>query len=171
MFCGSIDGTHCLIEEPRKFPDSKWYSHKFHGPALTYQIVLSLHESKVLSIIGPYPAGNSDLTVYRMEDGIKNMIPHGSRLIGDRGYVGEPETISTPNDHDTLRAAQFKGRARSRHETFNGRLKDFNVLDQAYRHTGRQAIVLDDYEDHKQIFESVCILVQYDLQYLPLFAA
>jgi hypothetical protein len=171
MFCGSIDGTHCLIEEPRKFPDSKWYSHKFHGPGLTYQIVLSLHESKVLSIIGPYPAGNSDLTVYRMRDGIKHMIPHGSRLIGDRGYVGEPETISTPNDHDTLRAAQFKGRARSRHETFNGRLKDFNILDQAYRHTGRQAIVLDDYEDHKQIFESVCILVQYDLQYLPLFAA
>ena len=158
-----------MIEEPRKFPDRKWYSHKFHGPALTYQIVLSVHESKVLSIIGPYPAGNTDIIVFRKGGGIKELIPHGTRLIGDRGYAGEPEKISAPNEHDTLRATQFKGRVRSRHETFNGRLNDFNVLDQAYRHSGRQPVVSDIYDDHKQVFESVCILVQYDLKYLPLF--
>ena len=169
MFCGSIDGVHCKIEEPRKFPDTMWYSHKFHGPALTYQIILSIHESKVLSIIGPYGAGNTDINVFRFEDGIKDKIPHGCCLIGDRGYAGEADKISRPSDHDILCAAQFKGRCRSRHETFKGRLKDFNILDQPYRHTGRQLVVLADYDDHKQIFESVCILVQYDLKYLPLF--
>jgi hypothetical protein len=127
-----------------------------------------LHESKVLSIIGPYPAGESDMKVFRKEDGLMTKIPFGHRLIGDRGYVGEEDKISTPNDHDTLLASQFKGRARSRHETFNGRLKAFNILNQAYRHSTQQKIV-DNFDDHKQIFESVCILIQYDLKYVPLF--
>jgi hypothetical protein len=58
---GSIDGTHCPIQEPRRAPSSIWYSHKFNGPGLTYQIVLSTCEDKVLSAVGPFPAGESDL--------------------------------------------------------------------------------------------------------------
>jgi hypothetical protein len=133
-----------------------------------YEIILSLTSSKVLSINGPFPAGVPDMSVFRSDDGIMNKIPPERRLIADRGYNGCDEKLSVPNDHDTLRASKFKGRARSRHETFNGRLKEFNILNQSYRHSPKKVDV-DTYDDHKTLFESVCILVQYDLKYVPLF--
>lgn len=166
----SIDGVHCDIEEPRKCPSKKWYSHKSNGPGLTYQIILSLHENKLLSVIGPYPAGETDLHVFRKRDGIINQIPPGKRLIGDRGYVGEDEKISTPNEHDALEVFRYKNRARSRHETFNKRLKEFNVLSCRFRHLHYYAAQRSyDLDKHKKVFESICILVQYDLKHRPLF--
>ena len=33
----SVDGTDCRIYEPEPF-DTKWYSHKFNGPGLRYEI-------------------------------------------------------------------------------------------------------------------------------------
>lgn len=161
---------HCSIQEPRKIPSSKWYSHKTNGPALTYQVILSVREQRVLSVIGPYPAGESDLRVLRKEDGILNKIPPGKRIIADRGYNGERDKIATPNDHDTLVTSHFKDRARARQETFNARLKVFNVLDRPFRHLSKSNLE-EDYSlnEHKRVFESVSIMVQYDLQYRGLF--
>jgi DDE superfamily endonuclease len=124
----------------------------------------------VLSVIGPYPAGQSDLQVFRKLDGIMDMIPPGRFIIGDRGYNGEPEKISTPNDHDSMIALNLKNRARARHETFNARLKEFKILDLPFRHLNfspTQGIY--SLEEHKQVFESICIMIQYDLEYRPLF--
>lgn len=161
---------HCSIQEPRKIPSSKWYSHKTNGPALTYQVILSVREQRVLSVIGPYPAGESDLRVLRKEDGILNKIPPGKRIIADRGYNGERDKIATPNDHDTLVTSHFKDRARARQETFNARLKAFNVLDRPFRHLSKSNLE-ENYSlnEHKRVFESVSIMVQYDLQYRGLF--
>jgi hypothetical protein len=49
----------------------------------------------------------------------------------------------------------FKARVKSRHETFNGRIKSFLVLAMPFRH---------DISQHKQCFESVCLAVQYDIE-------
>jgi DDE superfamily endonuclease len=160
--------VHCHIEEPKKFPSTKWFSHKFHGPGLTYQIVLSLHEDKVLSVVGPFPAGMPDISVFREAGGIFHLIPPDKRLIGDNGYNGEPTKIVTPNDHDSLIASKYKGRARARQETFNARLKEFNILAQTFRHANKRDNV-ENLDDHQRVFESVCALIQYDLQYVPLF--
>jgi DDE superfamily endonuclease len=84
LYVGSIDGTHCPIEEPRQRPD--WYSHKIHRSALTYQIVASIQESKILSIKGPYPAGMPDISVFKLRDGVLSLIPANKRLIDDKGY-------------------------------------------------------------------------------------
>jgi hypothetical protein len=124
----------------------------------------------VLSIIGPYPAGESDLRVFRKPDGIIDMIPPGKRLIGDNGYNGEEAKIATPNDHDALETLHFKNRVRARHETFNKRLKEFGALNRKFRHLHFNTDDGNyDLSKHQQVFESICILVQYNLQYRPLF--
>jgi hypothetical protein len=129
-----------------------------------------VHEQKVLSVIGPYPAGESDLRVLRKQDGILNKIPPGKRIIADRGYNGERDKISTPNEFDSLVTSHMKDRARSRQETFNSRLKVFNVLDRPFRHLSKSDLEEDyNLNEHKRVFESVSIMVQYDLKYRGLF--
>ena len=38
----SIDGTDCRIEEPSPF-DEKWFSHKFKGPGVRYEIGIAVN--------------------------------------------------------------------------------------------------------------------------------
>jgi hypothetical protein len=104
---------------------------------------------------GPFRAGEHDITIFRKPGGIMNTIPVGAQVIGDRGYRGEPEKVSTPNRHDSYTAATFKRRAQSRHETYNQRLKSFQILGGKFRHK---------IEKHKVAFEAVCVIVQYDME-------
>jgi DDE superfamily endonuclease len=157
----TIDGTHCKIFEPRKDPGSKWYSHKFNGPGLTYELVIHVHTQKLLWVNGPYEAGMSDLQVARQPDGILAKIPDGRKIIADKAYRGESNKFATPNEHDTINTAKFKGRARARHETYNKRIKDYQIIRQQFR---------NNLIKHKTAFEAVCILVQYDIEHgNPLF--
>ncbi len=154
-FIATIDGTHCRIREQRSDPNSNWYSHKYNGPALNYELAIDLNESKLIWINGPYRAGVPDITVFRKPDGFKEKIPGRTQVIGDRGYRGEPTKISTPNPHDSEVAGGYKRRARARHESFNQRIKIFKILDSKFRH---------DIEKHKVAFEAVCVIVQYDMK-------
>jgi hypothetical protein len=92
--------------------------------------------------------------MYRMEGGLKSKIPANKRLIGDSGYPKEPQ-ISRHNMFDSPMVRIFKKRARARHEAFNGRIKNFSVLDQRFRHGVAK---------HKACFEAVCVMVQYDME-------
>lgn len=173
FFLASVDGVHCDIQEPRKVPDKKWFSHKSNGPALTYQVVLALRENTVLQIAGPYLAGEHDITVFRKPDGILRHIPPGKRIVADRGYNGEEgrEVLSVPSHlHDSLIATNFKKRARARQETFNIRLKEFKILAVPFRHLKKLPTEAEySLEEHKRVFESITIMVQYDLKYRSLF--
>ena len=63
--------------------------------------------------------------------------------------------MAVTNPRDTLTVRRFKNRARARHETINGRIKSFQVLDVPYRH--REL-------NHASVFEAVCVAVQYDME-------
>jgi DDE superfamily endonuclease len=156
----TVDGIHCRINEPRTDPGSKWYSHKFHGPGVTYEVGISLVEGRILWISDSYPAGESDINVFRKPGGIMEKIPPGKKVIADKGYRGEHDKISTPNHHDSLNAKMFKKRALARHETLNKRLNDFKILSERYCH---------GFPTHKVAFPAVCVLVQNDLNASPLF--
>lgn len=91
----------------------------------------------------------------QMPDGILDMIPDGFKIIGDNAYRGVPEKFSAPNPHDTKNVASFKGRARARHETFNKRIKDYQIINQQFR---------NKLAKHKIAFEAVCVLVQYNIE-------
>ena len=158
----SVDGTHCPIEEPRPF-SKIWSSHKLgQKPGVNYQVGLSIYESKVLWVYGPAPPGPlNDIAVFR--DRLKHKIPDGKRVIGDEGYRGEPEYVSTKNNFDPRYMAEFKERVLARHESFNQRLKTFECLTTKFRH-GISA--------HKWAFEAVCVIAIYDVENgFPLFDA
>lgn len=130
-----------------------YYSHKFNQAGLGYELGVSVYENKLLWMKGPKEASRHDLTTYREE--LKNKIPGGKRAIGDTGYRGEPTTISAPNRHDQEELRKFKSRARLRHETFNGRLKNFHCLAERFRH---------GIDKHHICFEAICVIVQYQLE-------
>jgi DDE superfamily endonuclease len=162
VLIATVDGTHCRIYEQRKDPSPKWFSQKFNGPGLTYEIIIDVRRQQVLHINGPHEAGQNDIGVFRKPEGVSDRIPAGKKLIGDKGYRGEPDKISTPSPHDALDAAEYKKRARARHETFNKRIKSFGMLKQTFR---------SDIAYHRMAFEAVCVLVQYDIETdHPLFA-
>jgi hypothetical protein len=106
-----------------------------------------------------------DLTIFRAANGLKEMIPQGKRVIADNGYTSTQEQgiLSTPNSHDIREVRKFKSRARARHESFNGKVKNFRCLAEQFRH---------GVPNHKIVFEAVCIIVQYQLENgSPLFDA
>jgi hypothetical protein len=168
----SVDGVHCTISEPRQHASSTWYSHKTHGPGLAYEIAISIQENKVVHIHGPFPAGVPDLTIFRSPDGLKSKLPASKFATADRGYRGEP-ALRLPNERDTKVAKNFKKRSQARHETFNSRLKGFKILSTRFRHShnGRKQQGITCHDNHKAVFEAVCVLLQFDMENgHPLFA-
>jgi hypothetical protein len=155
IFIISVDGVHCRVQEVRKDPSAKWFDHKSHGAGLAYELGIAIRSGKLVWIKGPFPASTHDVTIFRDEDNpdnsLKQFIGEQQRAIGDSGYSGEPNKVSITRPGDSAEVKKFKARVKSRHETFNGRLKCFNVLDTAFRH---------DISQHQQCFEAVCIAVR-----------
>jgi len=155
-FIASVDGVHCRIEEPldpefRKNP--KYYSHKFHQAALAMEVALDLFEDQVIWVNGPFPASTHDLTIFR--EGLKNKIPVGKKVIGDKGYRAEEAFVSTHNRLDDEDVRTFKKRALARQEAFNKRLKEFACLSGRFRHKVKQ---------FKVYFMAVTVICQYQLE-------
>lgn len=153
----SVDGTHFRIKEPRKEPSKSYYSYKFNKPGAAYEIGLDLHESRCVWLNGPFHASVNDLGMFRAEGGLKEILPPNAKVIADKGYIGE-DAMSTPNEFDSEEVKNFKRRARARHEDFNSRLKEYAVLSERFRYTK------DPYEQHKILFQTICVIVQYTLE-------
>jgi DDE superfamily endonuclease len=155
-FLISVDGTHCPYHEV-KHPvlpyDPQMYSHKTNQPALAYEVALSLHESKVVSVRGPFKASVHDKTIFNSY--LRDLIPQGCMGIADRGYRGA-HNLSTPNDFDTPELKEYKERARARQESLFRRVKTFSAVRDQYRHK-----VI---EKHQWTFEAVCVIVQYQFE-------
>jgi hypothetical protein len=116
---------------------------------------ISIRENWLVWNSGPFLPSTHDITIFRKPDGLMSKIPDGKKAIGDSGYRGEPSKVATKNHLDSEEVAKFKNRVRARHETFNGRIKFFKVLDERFRH---------GLDKHKLCFEAVCVLTQYELE-------
>ena len=75
--------------------------------------------------------------------------------VADKGYRGERTLISIPSSQDSNEVRDFKARALSRHETFNGRMKNFDCLAEVFRH---------GIEKHQQCFDAVVVICQLQLE-------
>jgi hypothetical protein len=153
-------------------PGSAHYSHKFNGAGVSYELGIAIYSSRLVWISGPFPASRHDLTIFRGgkpneprdPNALISKIPQGKKGIGDSAYTAEARengkmAVTLNEDSDVLK--KFKARAKARHETFNGRLKAFQVLDIPFRH--RQLL-------HGSVFEAACVAVQYDMDNgYPLF--
>jgi hypothetical protein len=121
---------------------------------MSYEIAIAIHESRVLAINGPFDASKADITIFR--DQLKDAMPKGKRGIGDSGYQGEPGKLSFHRPAHSKEMTNFINRVRARHENFNARIKNFNILSNCFRS--------NDKAKHKMAFEAVCILCQYDME-------
>ena len=52
----SVDGTDCRIYERYPFK-CKWYSHKFKGPGLRYEVGMCMFRDEICWVTGPFPCG------------------------------------------------------------------------------------------------------------------
>jgi len=121
----SIDCTDVRIREPQPF-DPKWYSHKFHGPGLRYELAVSI-AGDIVWINGPYPAGSSpDLSIYT--ETLRHKLVRNEVVVGDATYRDVTCVYDDGMNLETLR------KIRARQESVFGRMKIFNVLCHRYRH-------------------------------------
>lgn len=120
----SLDGIDFPINEPTPF-DKKWFSHKFKGAGLRYEIGIGIGCGEIVWASGPYPCGDwpdikiaKDLYIHCLREGEVTLADKGYRLAS---HFKQP---STP----------YEKRILARHETANGRLKNFKVLNMKFRH-------------------------------------
>ena len=122
--------------------DEKECSEKLKQCACKFEIAIHLWKSQVVWINGPFRGGKHDKTIF-VEDGLGDIIPKGKIIIVDRAYkikdaqkeYKDKVSMQRPTDNKELN--EFKSRARSRHEKFNGRMKRWSILSgDTFRHGG-----------------------------------
>jgi len=96
------------------------------------------------------------MTVFR--EGLKGQMSPGKKAICDGGYAtSAPDEVSMmafPNSLDHPDLKKFKSRARCRHETVNGWIKNFQSMSETFCHGMIK---------HKMAFEAICVIVQYQM--------
>ena len=142
----TVDGTDFRIQEPRPF-SKRWYSHKFKGPGLRYEVAVSIDKDGIIWTNGPFPAGQfPDIKIFRQA--LRCLLEPNEKVIADKGYIGEPNHVVIDRD-------EMNSIYRARHETCNERFKQFNILKNVFCHNvGKHGIV----------FHSVVVLTQLSLQ-------
>ena len=127
----TVDGTDFRIQEPSPF-DPKWYSHKFRGPGLRYEIGVCIKTGWIVWVNGPFPAGAwPDREIAR--SGINRQLENNECYVGDGGYYDGGQWAETPTGHNNAEQKMY-ALARARHETVNSRFKCFGCLSNIYRH-------------------------------------
>ena len=148
----TVDGTDFRIFEPSPFSPG-WYSHKYKGPGVRYEVALSIQGGDIVWINGPFACGRwPDIRIFRQR--LIHKLLNGEMVEADRGYGGEPAKVKTPVDYIHHRERRRKCRARARQETVNRRFKQFAILSERYRH---------DLRTHKIVFETIAVLTQMDI--------
>jgi hypothetical protein len=127
-------------------------SHKYAGKAaLRYELGIDILKGNLVWVEGPYPANAwPDIKIF-LNTLACHLLP-GERVEANNGYVGHPDKIKCPNnDCNPERNLGMQSAARSRHETFNDRLKNWGILERTYRH---------DIELHGTVFSACVVITQ-----------
>lgn len=146
----SIDGTDFRIQEPQPF-DAMWYSHKFHGAGLRYELAVCIRTGHIVWAYGGKPCGAwPDLRLAR--DSFVEFLDEGEKAVADKGYRDEDYFIF-PKADDVNAPRQKEIMAR--HETINRRLKQFGILSQIFRHS---------LDKHPDCFHAVVNITQLNIE-------
>ena len=147
----TVDGTDFRIKEPHPYSkeaNKVWYSFKFKGPGLRYEVGICIRTGDIVWFNGPFPASFHDLTIFRLN--LKALIPPHEKVLGDSGYEGD-NRVFTAKDRVSKANGRVMGIARARHETVNGLFKDWQCLKQVWRH---------DRNKHVLAFRTVVVITQ-----------
>ena len=173
IFIIGVDGVDFKVWE-KKHPlvnkDSKMCSHKFKSAGVKYEIGVSSYDSKCVWISGPFRCGKHDATIYQgkedladyafrrrlglpVHECLEEKMPAGKLAVADSIYSKGKHT-AVPNPCDSKMLHNHKARIRCRQESFNGRLKNYAILSQCFRH---------DLKKHKVALEAIAVTIQYQM--------
>ena len=149
----TIDGTDYRIQQKGIAKKGNLFgSHKYAGKsALRYELGIDILAGNLVWVSGPYPAGRwTDVKIF--DDVLSNLLEPGERVEADNGYVGRADKVKCPNKNcNPPEKLGMQSEARSRHETFNGRLKNWGILEKVYRH---------DITVHGTVFYTCAVITQ-----------
>jgi len=144
----SVDAIVFRIPEQTPFWTG-WYSHKFKGPGLRYEVALCTQNGWICWIKGPFAPGPwTDINFFR--GWLKNRLQAGERCEADLGYRGD-FAINDPREYRTVEECKMKENIGARHETVNRRFKQFNCL-RNFRHR---------IDLHGYCFDAVAVITQF----------
>jgi len=83
-----IDGTDVHIAEPAS-QSSVWWSHKFNGPGIRYEVALCIKTSEIVWFRGPFPCNFSDREIF--DTFLAHQLLPGEGVEADSGYNGRPQ--------------------------------------------------------------------------------
>ena len=144
----TVDGTDFRI--PQKGAATKgnaFASHKYVGKStLRYELGVDILAGNLVWIQGPYPAGKyTDINIFNKV--LRNFL---------KRYRGHPDKIKCPgNDTNPAENRWMQGRVRARHKMLNGRLKNWGILSQVFRHH----ITM-----HGDVFRACAVVTQLTIQ-------
>jgi hypothetical protein len=78
----TVDGTQRWSREPQHATwsmDSDYYSHKYGKAGINYELGISLKESRLIWMNGPFPAGKNDVTIFANE-GLKEKLRSAAQI-------------------------------------------------------------------------------------------
>lgn len=136
----TLDGTDCRIREPIPF-NKKWFSHKFKAAGVRYEIGLSIGNGDIVWASGGLPCGDwPDLKIAKDQylRYAKNEITLADKGYRFKNYFKQPSN-------------SYEKRLLARHESVNGRLKQFEILNSRFRHPLKK---------HPLVFHACVNLVQ-----------
>ena len=160
----TVDGTDFQIRQPtlkselilkmtaedRNKYRKSWYSFKFKGPALRYEVGVCILSGNICWINGPFKPGlYNDLMIFREK--LLHCLSPGETVEADRGYRGEPIFASVPYIDDSEEREKFKTNARMRQENVNKFFKSWQILKQVFRHNVNK---------HCPVFWAIAVLTQ-----------
>ena len=132
----TIIGTDfCILQKGATTKGNAFASHKYaEKSTLRYALGVDILAGNLVWIQGPYPVGKYSNIVILYEV-LTFFLEPGERVEADKGYRGYPDKIKCPaNNANPAENRAMQGKVRARHETFNGRLKNWGILSQVYRH-------------------------------------
>ena len=147
----TVDGTDFRI--PQKGPS--FASHKYAGKsAVRYELGVDIIAGNLVWSHGPFPAGlYNDIKIFNLC--LRHWLEPGERVEADEGYRGHADKVKGPGNDVSSKNSEMQGRVRARHETLNGRLKNWGILNQVFRH---------DVRLHGMVFGACAVLTQLTIE-------
>ena len=123
---------------------------------MRYEIGVYILAMNIVWLEGPYAAGKyPDIKIFC--SCLAHWLDPSERVEADDGYIGEaPQRVKCPGSAANPTENQaMQSRVRSRHETLNGRLKNWENLKQVFRH---------DILEHGNVFRAIAVITQLSIE-------
>ena len=97
-----------------------WYSHKYNGPGLWYEVAVSIRGGDIVWVNGPFQPGRwNDFSIFK--EGLARQLLSAEKVEADLGYTGHQKVI-TPHNYRIKSMIEKAAISRSQHETMNRKL-------------------------------------------------